>query len=131
MKKIILGLFLLAVITAGYFIYARWQKVEASNSLVTAKIVDAENKLKNIKPPPPPPPPLMTQPKEGVVIQSKPITIPDVNTQFKAEQQVYIELIGVLKLQLNPHNSWETIAQMLVLLLFSYGGIKYINKRFA
>lgn len=72
---------------------------------------------------PPPPPP------------KREIKITEVDTrpveEYYKNQQIKIEIIGILKLQINENNSWETILKLLILILVSYGGIKYINRKFA
>lgn len=71
----------------------------------------------------PPPPP---------VAEKKIVQVDDTALkEYERNRQINIELIGILKLQINESNSWETIAKLLILILVSYGGIKYINKRFA
>lgn len=78
----------------------------------------------------------VTQEEYDFIVHGKPIvkkTIIEDDTErreFIKQQQVNVELIGILKLQLNEQNSWNTILQMLVLLLCSYGGVKFINKKF-
>ena len=131
MKRIATAILLAISLTIGGFILYSYFQTEQKNRSIQENIQKTEAELKSL-PPPPPPPILQQRKKDGVVVESKPIEIEDTaDLKFKQEQQIRIELIGILKLQINENNSWETILKLLVLILFSYGGIKYINRRFA
>lgn len=142
MKNRILALFLSLMVVLGYYIYHNWKTVEVKNASIQSEIAMHED-IVSAKPPPPrvveETKTIRIVPKKGgngskdveekIIITNR---IDRTETdKFLQQQQVSLELIGVLKLQLNPNNSWETIAQILVLLLFSYGGVKAINRKFA
>jgi hypothetical protein len=141
MKNRILALFLSMMVVVGYYIYYNWKTVEVKNASIQSEIAMHED-IVTAKPPPPrvieETKTIRIVPKKGGKgskdVEEKTITTYKLDRtetdKFLQQQQVSLELIGVLKLQLNPNNSWETIAQLLVLLLFSYGGVKAINKRF-
>ena len=141
----LLAIFLSIMLVLGWFIYMNWSQTENRNRILSSEIAMHEDVLK-AKPPPPrvvEETRLMQVPKtlkkggkhSEPVMETKTITTYKVDRtetdKFLQQQQISLELIGVLKLQLNPNNSWETIAQILVLLLFSYGGVKIINKKFS
>ena len=47
-----------------------------------------------------------------------------------ASGDIELELAGVVRLKMNESNSWSTILKILVLVLVTYGGVKFINKKF-
>lgn len=126
MRRALISLVIIATaIAAGYIVYS-YNKTEQTNAAIRQQIAAVGNEAK--PPPPPPPPQQRTRRKDGETVVETPVTPIE---QYERDRQINIELVGVLKLQINENNSWETIAKLLVLILMSYGGIKYINKRFA
>lgn len=112
MKKIYISLLLLVSIGIGAYIINDYYATEVRNDQIRREIAE----VKSI---PQPPPHQMQREKDGVPLPT--IPPPDMT----------LEVVGVLKVQINENNSWETIAKLLVLVLFSYGGIKFINRKFA
>jgi hypothetical protein len=159
MRKLLTAAVLVtATIIGSYILYSHY-RVGVTNAEIKAKIAQVEDAVKapppqpivvekkitiqqpplvirpTIKdipcsdcstPPPPPPRVIPVPPIEKTVkeIDNSPVE------RYERERQVNIELIGVLKLQINESNSWETVLKILVLILVSYGGIKYINRKF-
>ena len=114
-KKVVLAGFLISVSLAGAYIINDYYETEVRNEQIKRQMEDVKSAAK-------PPPPQIKKQKDGVDLDlPEKLSAPDMT----------LEIVGVLKLQINENNSWETIAKLLVLLLFSYGGVKYINKRFA
>lgn len=116
MKKIYISLLLLVSIGIGAYIINDYYATEVRNDQIRREIAE----VKSI--PQPPPPHQMKREKNGVQLDLPPVA---------ASPDMTLEVVGVLKVQINENNSWETIAKLLVLVLFSYGGIKFINRKFA
>lgn len=118
MRKVYLALLFLVTSLFFWAIIDHYHVTNAKNDQLRTEIKILQN--------PPivaPPPPQYKTDKNGRPIYHIEKDIP--------VQQIDIELIGVLKLQINDGILWETIAKILVLMLVSYGGVKYINKKFA
>ena len=52
------------------------------------------------------------------------------NSNNDEDNRVQLELMGVMKIEMDESNSWETIFKIITLILVTYGGIKFINKKF-
>ena len=112
-KKISYSILALFFVIIFFGILYHYHRTVAENNEIRMNIAKLETLSK------PPPPPIQRE-KNGRIVIEKDNTNP-----------IEIEMIGVLKLKINDNILWETIAKILVLLLCSYGGVKYINKRFA
>jgi hypothetical protein len=129
LKNVIVVLVVLGFLAgAGHTLYT-YRETENKNTQLKTAIAHMEEETKA-----PPPPPKI---KEQIIVRkdgSPPRKIVQVDNSeaeaYQKDQQIKIELIGVLKLQINENNSWETVAKLLVLILVSYGGIKIINRVF-
>ena len=125
MKKVYLALLFLVSSLFFWGIIDHYQVTSAKNNQLRTEIKMLEN------------PPLASAPPRPLILPPDPrqgIPMPPPPQKIEKDipvQQIDIELIGVLKLQINDGILWETIAKILVLMLVSYGGVKYINKRFA
>ncbi len=42
---------------------------------------------------------------------------------------IQVEVMGVMKVSMTEKNSWESIFKIIVLVLVTYGGIKFINNK--
>lgn len=124
MKRIAIILFLLLSLTTASFILYSFHQTEQRNKQIKENIQKAERELKELSSIPPP---HAIKRKESN-IKDKSIPLPD---PIEKEKEIRIELIGILKVQINENNSWETILKLLVLILVSYGGIKYIHRKFS
>ena len=112
----------------AHTLYTHKQTADKNHELKT-KIALLEEETK-AAPPPPRVKELIIANKDGSPVKKiRQVDNTEVE-EFEKNQQIKVELIGVLKLQINENNSWETISKMLVLLLVSYGGIKTINRIF-
>ena len=111
-KKISYSILALVFVVLFFSIIDHYHRTVAQNTEIRMNIAKLESLNK-------PPPPIQGE-KNGRIVIEKDNTNP-----------IEIEMIGVLKLKINDNILWETIAKILVLLLCSYGGVKYINKKFA
>ena len=129
MKKLVLIFFVLTLLVGlSHTLYTHKQTADKNHELKT-KIALLEEETK-AAPPPPRVKELIIANKDGSPVKKiRQVDNTEVE-EFEKNQQIKVELIGVLKLQINENNSWETISKMLVLLLVSYGGIKTINRIF-
>ena len=109
-KKIYYSILALVFVIVFFWIIDSYHRTVVENNEIRMNIA----KLESLNKPPP-----MQREKNGRIVIEKDNTNP-----------IEIEMIGVLKLKINDNILWETIAKILVLVLFSYGGIKYINKKF-
>ena len=112
-KKIYYSILGLVFVIVFFWIIDHYHRSVVENDEIRMNIAKLESQNKA------PPPPIQRE-KNGRIVIEKDNTNP-----------IEIEMIGVLKLKINDNILWETIAKILVLLLCSYGGVKYINKRFA
>ena len=110
-KKISYSILALVFVVLFFSIIDHYHCTVAQNTEIRMNIAKLESR--NMAPPP------IQREKNGRIVIEKDNTNP-----------IEIEMIGVLKLKINDNILWETIAKILVLVLFSYGGIKYINKKF-
>ena len=111
-KKVYYSILALVFIILFFWIIDHYHRTVVENNEIRTEIAKLETLSK--------PPPALQKEKNGRIVIEKDYTNP-----------IEIEMIGVLKLKINDNILWETIAKILVLLLCSYGGVKYINKRFA
>ena len=125
MRKVYLALLFLVSSLFFWAIIDHYHVINAKNNQLRTEIKMLEN------------PPLASTPPRPLILPPDPrqgIPMPPPPQKIEKDipvQQIDIELIGVLKLQINDGILWETIAKIIVLMLVSYGGVKYINKRFA
>ena len=129
-KKIYYSILTLVFVILFFWIIDHYHRTVAENNEIRMNIKKLEDKAK----PPPRPLILPPDPTQGIPMPPPPqkgkIEI-DKDLPPVASNPIEIEMIGLLKLKINDNILWETIAKILVLLLCSYGGVKYINKRFA
>ena len=129
-KKVYYSILALVFVILFFWIIDHYHRTVAENNEIRMTIKKIEDTSK------PPPRPLILPPDPTVGIPMPPPPqkngkIVEKDLPPVAPNPIDIELIGVLKLKINDNILWETIAKILVLLLCSYGGVKYINKRFA
>lgn len=126
-KRFYYGMLFLVFSVLFWIIIDSYHRTVTQNNEIRMNIKKIEDTAK-----PPRPLILPPDPTQGIPMPPPPQNGKiDKDLPPLASNPIDIELIGVLKLKINDNILWETIAKILVLVLCSYGGIKFINKRFA